>query len=236
MKPKISIIVPAYNEEGNIKPLLDDLTNVMMEKNYEIVIVNDNSSDNTKGEAEKYSRTNARIRVLNRNSRAKGMGFSLIDGSMNAKGEIIVWVMADMSDRSETILRIIDKLDSGYDMVIGSRYMKGGSRGELSIIKAMLSRGYTFLAGLVYGFNLHDITNAFRGFKKDVLNNIKLESEDFAISPESAIKAYLQGFRIGEVPTDYFGRVSGSSNFKLINHGVKYIRLLKYGFKKKKKK
>jgi hypothetical protein len=72
---------------------------------------------------------------------------------------------------------------------------------------------------------VHDITNAFRGFKKTLLNKIKLESSGFAISPEFAIKAHLAGYKLGEVPTVYYDRVEGVSNFKLWKMSLEYLKI-----------
>ena len=72
---------------------------------------------------------------------------------------------------------------------------------------------------------VHDITNAFRGFKKDILDKIHLEASGFAISPELAIKAHLSGYKLGEVPTVYHDRVEGVSNFKLWKMSLEYLLL-----------
>lgn len=227
----VSIIIPAYNEEENIPKLLDSLLNLKSSlKDFEIIIVNDNSNDSTGLISEKYSKKNKIVKVVHRNKGNNGMGASLKEGTRHAKGKYVVWVMADNSDDLTIIPKLINKLKNSYDMVFGSRYMSGGSRGDLDIFKTALSSGYTFIAGILFNFKVHDITNAFRAFKKDVFSNIALESDNFAISPEFAIKAHLKGYKLGEVPTTHKNRKAGQAKFKIAKMGIAYISLFKYRF------
>ena len=153
------------------------------------------------------------------------MGKALLDGSKQASGEIIIWTMGDRADATETYGKIVEKIKQNYDMVFGSRYMPGGTWGNLDPTKAFLSSRGTVLAKLFFGIKVHDITNAFRGFKKVLLDKIKLNSTGFAISPEFAIKAHLAGYKLGEVPTVYFDRVEGVSNFKLWKMSWEYLKI-----------
>lgn len=226
----ISIVVPAHNEEENLPLLIEDLIKLIEKNklNSEIILVDDNSTDKTGEIIDSYSRRFNYIKSIHRKTEKKGMGFALIEGTKKSNGEIIIWTMADRSDNSDTILKLIGKINEGYDMVVASRYMKGGSKGDLGIDKAFLSSSYTKIIGLFFGISIHDITNAFRAFRKKVFENISLESGDFAISPEFVIKAQLQGFKIGEVPTVYCNRKLGKPKFKVFKMGIRYVSLLKY--------
>lgn len=229
---ELSIVIPAHNEEGNLELLINDLLKLRSDKNLdcEIVIVDDNSSDNTGKIADEFSKKFTDIMVIHRKKGNNGMGFALIEGTKKARGKNIIWVMGDRSDDLSTIPRIIDKINKGFDMVLGSRYMKGGSKGDLAIDKALLSSGYTFISRLIFGIPVHDITNAFRGFRKEIFNNIKPESGDFAISPEFSIKAHMKGYKLGEIPTRYFNRKIGRTKFKMLKMGLRYVGLFKYRF------
>ena len=221
-----SIVIPAHNEQENLPKLLDKLMNLKSAlKDSEIVVVDDNSNDKTGFIADSYSKKHRNIRVLHRKKGINGMGAALKDGTKIARGRYVVWVMGDNSDDLSAIPRFIGRLKNGYDIVFGSRYMKGGSRGDLDMFKAMLSSGYTFIANLLFSLKVHDITNAFRGFKKNIMGKIILEEPGFSISPEFAIKAYLAGFKLGEVPTVYTNRVKGVSNFKLYKMTRSYLEL-----------
>lgn len=228
---KISIVVPAHNEEENIGSLISDLLR-LKDIWDELIVVDDNSADNTRKIIDKFSKKIKNMVVIHRKKGNRGMGFALKEGTRRAKGDIVVWVMGDRSDDLNTIPRIIEKIQRGYDMVVGSRYIKGGSRGTLSFGKALMSSGYTMLSRLVFGFKIHDITNAFRGFRKEVFEDIDLESGDFAISPEFSIRAQLKGYKLGEVPTTYFNRKAGRTKFNMLRMGIRYASLFKYRFYK----
>lgn len=227
----VSIVIPAHNEQGNISKLLGDLIKLRISlKNFEIIVVDDNSSDKTGLIASSYSKKYKNIKVLHRSKGTNGMGAALKDGTKAAKGKYIVWVMGDNSDDAATIPKLIEKLKNSYDMVFGSRYMQGGSKGDANPFKTMLSAGYTFVARLIFGIKVHDITNPFRAFKKDVFNRITLECNDFAISPEFSIKSHLSGYKLAEVPTVYTNRKTGQPKFKIVKMGISYCKLFKHKF------
>lgn len=234
MKKKISIVIPAYNEEGNIPRLLDNLISLRKREGWdcEIVVSNDNSRDRTGEIAEEYSAKYGDITVVHRTEGEHGMGHALKDGTRKSSGDIVVWVMGDCSDNLETIPEMLKKIDEGFDMVIGSRYMPGGSRGELSKDKALLGQLYTTICRLVFGIPVHDLTNAFRAFKREVFEDVKPESGDFAISPEFSLKAHMKKYRIGQVPTTYYNRRAGQANFKIMKMGLRYCSQLKHRFTK----
>lgn len=224
---ELSIVIPAYNEEENLPSLVEDIDRLGEREgwNYEIVVVDDNSSDSTLKIVRGYAGKIKGLRVIHLSERA-GMGGALKEGSSGSRGEFVFWVMADKADDLNTIPQILNKLKEGYDMVFASRYMKGGSRGDLSPLKAFLSSCYTTITRLVFGIPVHDITNAFRGFRKSIFNQLKLSSNDFAISPEFAIKAHLKGFTLGEVPTAYSNRKLGQTKFKMLRMMIRYLELL----------
>ncbi|MBN2517864.1 MAG: glycosyltransferase [Candidatus Altiarchaeota archaeon] len=229
---RFSVVIPAHNEQDNIAPLLEDLLKLRkkIENPFEIVVVNDNSSDKTGGIAEEYSKKYKNIKVVHRSKGNNGMGFALVDGTKKATHDITLWVMGDRSDSLETIPKIVGRIGEGYNLVTGSRYITGGSRGDLDLFKSFLSMGYSLLARAVFGVPTHDITNAFRGFRREVFDSVRLESGDFAISPEFAIKAHIKGYKLGEVPTGYSNRRAGQAKFDLLRMGIRYFQLFKYKF------
>tara|TARA_Y100000310_G_C20672897_1_gene811254 strand:+ start:529 stop:1242 length:714 start_codon:yes stop_codon:yes gene_type:complete len=221
-----SFVIPAYNEQANIGALLDAillLGKTEEWKNYEIVVTNDNSSDKTPSIVESFQEKNPFIKLVNRTKGNNGMGFALVEGTRNASGKIIIWTMGDLSDDLETYPKLINAVQNhGFDMVFCSRYMSGGSSGDLARFKAFLSSSFTILARVLFRIPVHDITNAFRAFKKEVFDSVNLESGDFAISPEFAIKAHKEGFKLGEVPTNYTDRQAGTTKFKMLKMGRRY--------------
>lgn len=230
---KISFIIPFHNEEKNAGAMLDQVYHFATKKkwNFEIIPVNDRSRDKTQKVLEQYKKKYQNIHPIERKPdntmTGNTMGKALLTGSYKASGDIIIWTMGDRADDPNTYGKIVDKINEGYDMVFGSRYMTGGTWGSLDPTKAFLSSRGTVLAQWLFGIKVHDITNAFRGFKKELLDKISLTSTGFAISPEFAIKAHLQGFALGEVPTIYYSRIEGVSSFKLWRMSIEY--LLVYG-------
>jgi glycosyltransferase involved in cell wall biosynthesis len=229
---KISIVVPAHNEAENLPSLLDSLVQVCVSQkwDYEIIVGDDHSADSTGSIADRYAKGNPLITVIHRSNGLRGMGNTLKDLTKAAKGEIVIWTMGDKSDSIETYPLMVKKINEGYDVVFGARYIKGGSKGDLAAHKAFSSRAYSKIAGFIFGMPVHDITNAFRAFRKKVFDAVELESGDFAISPEFAIKAHRLGFRLGEVPTTYYDRKAGRTSFKMAKMAVKYGSLFKHRF------
>jgi glycosyltransferase involved in cell wall biosynthesis len=227
---KYSLVVPAHNEEDNIGPLVDDIFGALGTDDIEIILVDDNSSDKTPELCDSLSAKNPRITSIHRKRGNNGMGYALIEGTGKARGDYVFWLMADRSDELSSVKKMIGMLDGGYDMVIASRYMRGGSRGDLDLHKAMYGLTYTTLTRLIFGIRLHDITNAFRGFRREILSDIKLRSGDFAISPEFAIKAHMKNRRLAEIPTTYHNRKAGRPKFQLLRMGVRYVGLFRLRF------
>jgi len=228
---KVSFVIPFHNEEKNCIPMVERVVKYARRNHliFEVIPVDDRSTDQTpiflRSLFIKHSSVKPVFRKVDIEERGNTMGKALVAGTKKAKGKIVIWTMGDMADDTKTYGEIIKKLNEGFDMVFGSRYMPGGSRGNLDRIKAFLSSWGTRLAQLLFGVEVHDITNAFRGFKKSVFDQLQLDSSGFSISPEFAIKAHLAGFRLGEVPTIYTNRVEGVSNFKLYKMTKSYLTL-----------
>ena len=231
---KVSFIIPFHNEEINAPRMLERVITFAKKHrlSVEIIPIDDRSSDKTglilKQYKRKYNNTIFPVfRPKDKEEKGNTMGKALSLGTKKAKGDIIIWTMGDLADDTLTYLEIIKKLNKGYDMVFGSRYMPGGSRGNLDPLKAFLSSWGTLLARFLFGMPVHDITNAFRGFHKNVFDSLTLDSPGFSISPEFAVKAHLAGFKLGEVPTVYTNRIEGVSNFRIYKMIKIYLLLYK---------
>ncbi|MFH1786613.1 MAG: glycosyltransferase family 2 protein [archaeon] len=221
---KVSAVVPAHNEEGNLPKLVPALKRALSKLDYEIVLVDDNSKDSTPKLCDKFAR-DKQVRCIHRTSNP-GMGAALKEGTKAASGEAVVWVMGDLSDDLDTIPKFVKKIECGADVVFGSRYMPGGNPGDLETTKMFASSGFSRIAKILFQLNVHDITNAFRGFRKSAFDSLKIDSNDFGISPEFALKAKKAGFRLDEVPTGYKRRKAGKATFKMGRMGLKYGKIM----------
>jgi len=221
---KVSIIVPAYNEEDNLPILLKNLQGLIKKEklNAEIILVDDNSTDSTPKICDMFKGKYDNIFTIHRVGN-RGMGNALIEGTNKASGDVIIWVMADLSDDLNTIPKFLEKIENNYDLVFGSRYMKEGSPGDIPYDKALSSKSFTNLSRVFIGIKVHDITNAFRAFKKNVFNIVNPISADFAISPEFALKSHLAKFKLGEVSTVYTNRKKGVTKFKMFKMSIRYF-------------
>lgn len=228
---KVSFVIPFHNEERNVSSMLSRLIAFGKEKKwkFEVIPVDDKSTDGTTRIISDYAKKYKEVKPVFRKNLGEEsgntMGKALCEGTRKATGDIIIWTMGDLADDPETYEAILAKIGEGYDMVFGSRYMPGGSRGNLDWLKAILSSWGTILARILFGVPVHDITNAFRGFRKEVFGKITLESPGFSVSPEFAIKAHRAGYRLGEVPTVYINRIEGVSSFKLYKMTKSYLFL-----------
>jgi glycosyltransferase involved in cell wall biosynthesis len=228
---KVSIIVPAHNEENNLAPLMEKLVELKATLgDMEIIFVDDNSTDSTPQLCDGLARKYGFVRVLHRKGGPKGMGYTLQEGTAAAKGGIIVWTMADLSDDLAIVPKFVKKIEGGADMVFGSRYMKGGNSGDLSGVKRFASWGVSFVSEVFIGVKVHDITNAYRAFRKEVFYEVRPQYGDFGISPEFALKAHLAGYKLDEVPTTYAMRKTGVAQFRMFKMAVRYFSIFLTAF------
>ena len=219
---KLSIVIPAHNEEENIGQVIEQIEN-RVKFPFDLVVVNDHSVDRTavivSGLANKYDNL-----ILVENKLTGGFANAVKTGLVSAKTEVVVPVMGDLCDDLETIPLMFEKIEGGFDVVCGSRYIKGGARLGGSKLKGFFS----FFVGLTMsaftGIPTLDVANAFKMYRKKVIDSINIESTGFEISMEMALKAYFKGFKVTEVSTVWREREKGKSTFKMLNLTPNYSR------------
>lgn len=220
---ELTIIIPACNEElsiaATIKKLIDKVT-----LNYEILVVNDHSTDKTKEIILRLSQQYTNIKIID-NESCPGFVNAFLCGIKNVKTPFFVAVMADLCDEPETINIMHKKIKEGYDIVAGSRYITGGKRLGGSNLKAVFSRFMGKSLHFLIGIPTYDVPNAFKMYRSSVLEGMQIESRGFEVSAEIPLKAYFKGARITEVPTVWRERQAGASHFKMLKTGPGYFRL-----------
>ncbi len=218
----VSVVIPAYNEEKSIEKVISRLAGVLTME-YEIVVVNDHSVDNTREKVEDLKKSYKSI-VLVDNEKPQGFANTLKTGFEIASGEMIIPVMADLCDDPTTINEMYRKINQGYDIVCGSRYSDGGKKLGGPLAKTFLSS----LAGkIIYilGMPTHDVTNSFKMYKREVIEAIDSKARSFEISMEIPLKAHFKGFKITELPTVWHSRTLGESSFKVMRLIPVYLKL-----------
>ncbi len=210
---KLTIIIPAHNEEENIADVIEKVKK-SLDLPFELVVVNDHSSDNTAKIVEGLAGEYKDIKLVE-NNLEKGFANALKTGFQNAQGDLVLPLMADLCDDLKTIPLMVEKIEEGYDVVCGSRYLKGGARLGGSKFKAALSGFGGVSLYFLLGIPTHDIPNAFKMYRKNMLDNMDIKAKGFEISMEIPLKAFYSGFKITEVPTIWKERTKGKSNFKV---------------------
>jgi uncharacterized protein (TIRG00374 family) len=226
----VSCIIPARNEEGNIKTVIDALSPVLIDSSlindYEIIVVDDNSTDSTGRLIDALAQKDSHIHPVHRTT-TPGFGNAIKTGMKKAKGDIVIPFMGDLSDNPHDIPRLVERIDEGYDVAYGSRFVEGGALNGYSRAKLIANRAFNNLVRLSFGIPYRDITNAFKAYRREVLDEIgidSLESCGFDLTVEIPIKAHIHGFRSSEVPVQWYDRTSGEAKLKLSRNGSVYGR------------
>lgn len=231
---KISLIIPARNEEDNIIPLLDDLVTVLEKysetQDYEICVVDASSTDTTPQLVDEVSGSNPRIFAIHQTPRP-GFGNAIKSGLSACTGDVIIPVMGDRSDDPEDILPMVKKIQEGYDVVYGSRFIERGSLSGYPFQKMIANRALNNLARVLLGIPHTDVTNAFKAYRREVIDSIgveNLESAGFDLTLELPVKAYIEGFLSVEIPVHWYNREAGQASLRLSRNASVYgMRLFK---------
>lgn len=220
---KLSIVIPAHNEEDNIADVINKIENTL-DIPHELIVVNDHSADKTPGLVRRLSERYSNLRLVE-NLDKKGFVNAMRTGFANVKTEFVVPVMADLCDDLSGIAEMFKKINEGYDVVCGSRYLKGGARLGGSRLKGFLSCLIGKSLHYLLGLPTYDIANAFKMYRKKVIDSINIKSKGFEISMEIPLKAYYLGFKITEVPTVWKERYRGKSSFRMLKLFPSYLKL-----------
>jgi len=222
---KISIILPARNEEENISRIVPKLLKTRFLN--EIIIVNDNSTDRTKDVAlrliKKYGR---KVKLINR-KKPNGVGYAMRDGikAVSVSSDWILTMDSDFLDNVKDIQKFIVKAEEGYDGVIGSRFLKKHSLINYPLTKVIANRMYHFLLRYILGVKQKDITNNFKLYKKEIFNSISLKSGNFAVNAETGLLPIVQGYNLTEVPVIWKQRDFGTSKFVVLKLAPSYLKV-----------
>ena len=211
----IDIFVPVYNEGENIEQLFDEFQK-KIKSEFEVLIVYDFDEDNTLPVIDKIKNNYDFAIRLEKNHYGRGANGAFRTGMESVEHEYVVFTMADLSDSIETIDCMKECMDQGYDMVAGSRYMKGGKKEGDTFIKTFLSKCAGLGMHLLIGIPIHDISNGFKMYRRNVVESIPLVSDQgFEVGLELTMKTYLEGYKITEVPASWQDRTAGESHFKM---------------------
>ena len=207
---KLTVISPTLNEAENIPHLVEQLGRALVDIDYEILIVDDDSPDHTWSIAHKISLTNPRVRVLRR-TQNRGLGMAVIDGFSHAGGEALACIDADLQHDPSILPRMLEELDRGSDVVVGSRYVEGGSAGKWDRLRRLESWFATKTAQFLLGIRLKDpMSGYFLVWRKDFSEvRNQLDGRGFKILLE--ILTRLRAASVKEIPYTFRPRTNGKS-------------------------
>lgn len=207
------IVVPTYNEAGNIHALLDALRSQVPEAH--VLVVDDSSPDGTGALAREYSAADACVHLLERTVK-DGLGRAYVTGftwGLSQGFDRIVQMDADFSHAPEDVSRLLAATDSA-DLILGSRYISGGGTRNWGAGRRFLSKGGSWYARTLLGLGVRDLTGGFKCWRRDALMEIDLQSirsNGYSFQIEMTWRALRRGLRVVEVPIVFTDRVDGVS-------------------------
>jgi dolichol-phosphate mannosyltransferase len=203
----ISVIVPTYNEAGSLPLLVARLAPAMRAREWELVVVDDGSPDGTAAIAERLSADHP-IRVLRRAGKA-GLASAVIAGFAEARGDVLLVMDADLSHPPEVVPQLLDAIDGGADLAVGSRYVKGGATMDWPVRRRIVSRVACLMGNVLVP--VRDATSGFFAVRRAAIEGVHLNAIGFKIGLEVIARA--RAARIVEVPYTFRDREHGASKF-----------------------
>ena len=203
-KTNISIVLPCYNEEAilenNLKTIMDFMDTRRDKYNWEIVIINDGSTDKTGVLAEVIAEKSSQIQVIHHPVNLN-LGRALQTGFKVAKGDIIVALDIDLSYSVEHIEKMVDAMIASYaDMVVASPYMKGGEVTAVPFLRKLMSKAVNRFMRMASQEKFHTYTGMVRAYSSTFIRSLNLKTKDYEINPEIMYKAMILRARIIEIP------------------------------------
>lgn len=214
MSMKVSVVLPAKNEAGGLPRTLEGVRSVMPE--VELIVVDDGSSDDTPGLAAALG-----ARVI-RSPYSMGNGAAIKRGARAATGDVIVFMDADGQHDASCIPRLLQKLDEGYDMVVGARDWGG----QAGVSRGLANTFYNWLASRMTGFAVKDLTSGFRAVRADKFKEfLHLLPNGFSYPTTSTMAFFRSAYPVAYIPIPVAKRI-GRSHIRPLRDGVRFLLII----------
>jgi dolichol-phosphate mannosyltransferase len=227
---KLSVVIPARNEEGSIRETVSHLAEQMRAASIpcEIVVVDDGSSDGTAARAGEAAAAFPEIRLVANTGRC-GFGMAVRAGIAESTGDAVAVMMADGSDSPADLATYYARLLEGCDCVFGSRFIRGSQVVDYPPHKLVLNRLANWFIEALFGFTFNDTTNAFKCYRRSVIDGIQpLISPHFNLTVELPLKAIVRGYTWTVLPITWRNRRTGTPKLKIREMGSRYIFICLY--------
>ncbi len=222
---KLSVVIPARNEVDAIRGTVGDTVEALEreEIDYEILVIDDSSTDGTAAAVAELAGRNSRIHSL-RSHYSQGFGLAVRAGLERFEGDAVAIMMADGSDDPGDLVRYHRLLEDGYDCAFGSRFIHGSTVSGYPPFKLLLNRIVNWGIRVLFRHGFNDTTNAFKAYRREVIETVApLLSNHFNLTVEIPLKAVVRGHSYGIVPIAWRGRRSGRSKLALQEMGSRYL-------------
>ena len=226
----LSIIIPAHDEENNVGPTVTALAERLAADDiaFEIVVVDDHSSDRTAEEVELVARSWPTVRCIP-NLRPNGFGNAIASGLDVFRGDAVCIVMADASDDPNDVVAYWRAIELGFDCAFGTRFTRAATVVEYPPLKLVLNRLANAFVAALFGIRYNDVTNAFKCYRREVIDGVRpILSHHFNITVELPLKAIVRGYSWTVIPTNWYNRKHGVSKFKIKEMGSRYMFIVLY--------
>jgi dolichol-phosphate mannosyltransferase len=224
----LSVVIPAHNEQENLPATIEELQEAFGRERipYELILVNDCSTDSTAQVIADMMSRNENIRTIDRNPPG-GFGRAIRSGLSLVSGDVVIIYMADKSDDPVDAVRYYRKIEEGFDCVFGSRFRKGSKVENYPGVKLVANRIVNRCIQGMFFCRFNDLTNAFKAYRTDVVRDCgPFRASHFNITIEMSLSALIRKYSIAEIPISWYGRTWGSSHLRLREMGRRYLATL----------
>jgi dolichol-phosphate mannosyltransferase len=227
---KLSVVIPAQNEEGSIARTVEGIVAVLEREgiDYEVLVVDDGSRDGTRAVVEEIAGSNPNVRC-HPSHYERGFGFAVRAGLDEFKGDAVAIVMADGSDDPEDLVRYQRLLEEGWDCAFGSRFIRGSNVHDYPRLKLIVNRLANCFVRILFRHRYNDTTNAFKAYRREVIETIQpLFSNHFNLTVEMPLKAIVRGHSYRVIPISWNNRMAGAPKLAMREMGSRYVFIVLY--------
>ena len=227
---KLSVVIPARGEEDSVGQTVESTVAALDAEriDYEVIVVDDHSTDGTASVVERISADNHRVRCV-RSQYDPGFGFAVRAGLDEYTGDAVALMMADGSDLPQDLVRYHRELEEGWECVFGSRFVRGAHVHDYPRVKLAINRLANWFIRAIFRHHYNDTTNAFKAYRREVIDAIQpLLSNHFNLTVEMPLKAIVRGHTFRVIPISWANRSAGRSKLGIGEMGSRYLFIVLY--------